>query len=200
MDGTQWAASAMIAARTRLDIAANNLANVSTDGFARVVARGTLTASGVAIERHGAHEHGALRPTGRDLDFAIAGDGAFALRDGRGHTASTRDGSFVRERDGTLRDARGRTLLGTHGALVFPDGARIDERGNVILDGRKIDRITIPAASTLHSGYLEAPAVDAIREMIDVLCAERSFESAEKVVSAIDRVREKSSGEVARVK
>jgi hypothetical protein len=36
--------------------------------------------------------------------------------------------------------------------------------------------------------------------MIDVLSAERSFESAEKVVASIDRAREKSSSDVARVK
>jgi len=103
MDGTQWAASAMIAARSRLDIATHNLANVSTGGFQRIVARGVLTPSGVKIERTRSEDRGAL-PTG------------------------------------------------------------------------------------------------AIGEMIDVLSAQRSFESAEKVVSAIDRVREKSSGDVARVK
>ena len=36
--------------------------------------------------------------------------------------------------------------------------------------------------------------------MIDVLEAERSFESAQKVVAAIDSTREKSAGDVARVK
>jgi flagellar basal body rod protein FlgC len=46
---------------------------------------------------------------------------------------------------------------------------------------------------------LEGPAVDAVAEMIDVLSAERSFESAEKAVAAIDATRQKSA-DAARVK
>lgn len=59
MDGIGWAQSAMVAARTRLEIATENLANLSTDSFRRIVARGALTPAGVAIarERAGAGPH-----------------------------------------------------------------------------------------------------------------------------------------------
>ncbi|MGA8534007.1 MAG: flagellar basal body protein, partial [Candidatus Tumulicola sp.] len=80
MDGIAWAGSAMVAARTRLEIAAANLANVSSDGFARIAARGSLTPSGVAISRRpDAGARGTLRRTGRDFDLAIVGDGAFTV-------------------------------------------------------------------------------------------------------------------------
>jgi len=46
----------------------------------------------------------------------------------------------------------------------------------------------------LHAGN----GVDAVAEMIDVLAAERSFESAQKAVAAIDLTRQKSA-EAARV-
>jgi flagellar basal body rod protein FlgG len=185
MDGIAWAASAMVAARRRLEIATENLANVSTDGFRRCVARGFLTAHGAAIERRFAAGQGALRHTGRDLDLAIVGEGAFRVRDASGIVRETRAGAFVRQDDGTLRDSRGGTLLGTKGAFR---GARFDARA-----------LGLPPASRVQSGFLEAPSVDAIAEMIDVLAAERSFESAQKAVTAIDSSRQKSA-EAARVK
>jgi flagellar basal body rod protein FlgG len=167
MDGMAWAASAMVAARTRLEIATQNLANVSTDGFRRMAAHGFLTALGVAVAALPARGYGALRHTGRDLDLAITGDGAFVVRDASGRITQTRAGAFVRDRDGTLRDAMGRTLVGTHGRVVH--------------------------------GFLESSGVDAIGEMIDVLAAERSFESAQKAVTAIDSTHQKSA-EAARIK
>lgn len=41
----------MIAARTRLEIATENLANVSTAGFRRSVARALMSPAGVTVER-----------------------------------------------------------------------------------------------------------------------------------------------------
>lgn len=170
MDGVAWAASAMIAARTRLEIAANNLANVSTDGFRGSGARGFLNATGVVIERTALEGRGALRHTGRDSDRAIVGDGAFLLRDRNGGVVETRDGAFTRGTDGRLRDDAGRLLIGT----------RL-ERG-----------------SSVRSGFLESANVDAIGEMVQMLAAERSFESAEKCVAAIDGVRQKAASDVAK--
>jgi len=193
MDGIAWAGSAMVAARTRLQIASENLANVSSDGFRRMLARGVLRANGVEVAREPAVSHGALRRTGRDYDLAIVGNGAFRVRDAGGAVIATRDGAFAREKDGTLRDDSGRVLLGTRGPLRVPDGAQIDVRGNVRANGREIDQLSLPAGSSVHAGFLESANVDAIAEMIDVLAAERSFESAEKVVAAIDGTRQKSA-------
>jgi flagellar basal-body rod protein FlgF len=201
MDGISWAGSAMIAARTRLDIATENLANVSTTGFRRIDARGFLTPAGVAVDRVPGREQGALRRTGRDTDLAIVGDGAFWVRDAGGSMSATRNGAFVRNADGTLQDTHGRTLVGLHGALRVPPDGRIDVRGHVIdARGRIVDSLGLPPGCSEHSGFLESAGVDAISQMVDVLAAERSFESAEKVVSAIDQTRQKTSSEVARIK
>jgi len=160
----------MTAARERLDIATDNLANVSSDGFHKSLARGRLTARGVEIERVTDGSSGAYRHTGRPDDLAIVGAGAFRVRNADGSIAQTRNGAFARDRGGVLRDSRGRAYLGTTpGALV-------------------------------RSGFLETSNVDAVGEMVDVLTAQRSFESAEKVVAAIDGVRQKSSDDVARIK
>ncbi len=162
----------MIAARTRLDIAADNLANVSSDGFHAAVARGRLTARGVEIARVGTSDHGAYRRTGRPDDLAIVGDGAFRVQSPDGAIAQTRNGAFERDRFGVLRDAAGRKLVGT----------------------------TLGPGASVRSGLLETSNVNAIGEMVGVLTSQRSFESAEKVVAAIDNVRQKSSDDVARIK
>ena len=193
MDGIAWAASAMVAARTRLEIAAENLANVSTDGFARIAARGFLTKRGARIERAPERRQGSLRQTGGVLDFAILGVGALALGARGGRVGGGRAGAFVRAAGGTLRDAFGRTLLGSRGALRFPPDARLDERGRVIAAGRCVDVLPLPARGRVQSGFLEGAGVNAIGEMIDVMAAERAFESAQKIVTAIDGTREKSA-------
>jgi flagellar basal body rod protein FlgG len=177
MDGIAWAESAMVAARTRLEIATENLANVSTDGFRRIDGRGFLTALGVTIARRTSADGGVLRHTGRNFDLAILGGGAFRVRDSAGRVSETRAGAFVREADGTLHDV-----------LHVPSGGVVDAHA-----------LGLPSTSRVQSGFLEGPAVDAVAEMIDVLSAERSFESAEKAVAAIDATRQKSA-DAARVK
>ncbi len=154
----------MVAARTRLEIAANNLANVSTDGFRGIVARGALTGRGVTIERAPIASHGALLHTGR------GGDGAFRLRDARGRIVETRNGAFSRGRDGRLRDDAGRVLVATR----------------------------LSHGSSVRTGFLESANVDAIGQMVAMLAAQRSFESAERVVAAIDRTRHEAASDVAK--
>ncbi len=200
MDGIVWASSAMVASRTRLEIATGNLANVSTDGFRKLVAHGKLTERGVEIDRETSAQHGPLRRTGQPYDLAIVGDGCFRVRDSHGVVSGTRDGNFSRDRSGMLRDNAGRALLGLRGPVRVPDGATIDERGRVMLAGRQIDRIPVGRDATVRAGFIECADVDAIGEMVAVLSAQRAFESAEKVVSAIDGTRQKASNEVARVK
>lgn len=171
MDGIDWAASAMVAARTRLEIAADNLANVSTDGFRGNDARGRLTRFGVEIAAQPIAQFGALRRTGRSTDLAIVGAGVFRMRDARGRIVETRDGALTRGADGRLRDDAGRLYLGAR----------------------------LARTSTVRAGYLETANVDAIRQMVTMLCAQRGFESAQKAVSAIDETRKKASSDVAKV-
>ncbi len=200
MDGIGWAASAMNAARTRLDTAAENLANGSTNGFRKTDLQGFLTAAGVKMQRSRSAAQGPLRRTGRPFDLAIAGAGTFRVRDASGHVSVTRNGAFVRDRFGRLQDDSGRVLMGTRGPICFPDGASIEADGTVSRNGTVLNRIALPNGSSVRSGFLEASNVDAIGEMIDVLTAQRSFETAQQVLSAIDQTRERASTQVAQLK
>jgi flagellar basal-body rod protein FlgG len=201
MDALDWAGSAMLAARTRLDIATRNLANVSSDGFRKLTARGVLTSNGARVDAERSSQRGGIRRTGRDYDLAIVGPGHFSVRDAAGRVVETRSGSFERTLRGTLVDARGRTLLRDAEPLIVPQGATIDERGRVLAGDTDTHRaLPLPHDSTVRAGFLEESSVDPIAEMVGIVDASRSFESAQKVVGAIDALRQKNASDVARVR
>ena len=126
----------------RLDVHGNNVANVNTYGFrARIPAFSSLmtynvrginedvvTGVGSKLEDAETDFRGtALKGTDRPLDFAINGDGFFALVDpGTGDISYTRDGSFTMsdfiDEDGETRwylsDGLGRFVLGMDGRRI----------------------------------------------------------------------------------
>jgi len=188
-------ASAMRAARSQLDLATQNLANVSSDGFRRLATALDFDENGIHVRRTPSAEQGAIRRTNRALDVAILGPGSFRVGG-----EPTRGGAFVRDRDGYLADDRGRRLAGRCGPIRFPEGASIGADGSVRTEaGRLIDRIPLPAGTRLETGALEASNVNAIAESLNVLEAQRSFETAQKVLLAIDDARNKAANDVGRV-
>ncbi len=200
MDGIELMATAMHAAQGRLDVSAANLANVSSDGFHRRVARAALTPAGLVASSRVDGQQGPLRHTGRNFDLAIVGRGGFFVRDTSGHLSETRSGSFERNAVGQLSDERGRVLMGANGPISATGAASIDERGIVREAGRETGRIRLRANTTLESGFIEGSNVEAVGEMVDVLAAQRAFETAQKTLSALDEEREKEVNDVVRVK
>jgi len=120
------------AQQTQMDVVANNLANVSTNGFKRSRAvfedllyqnirqpgaqssEQTQLPSGlqigtgvrpVAAER--IHTQGNLQQTGNKLDVAIQGSGFFQVLMPNGSTGYTRDGSFQTDAQGQLVTSSG---------------------------------------------------------------------------------------------
>ena len=121
------AATGMSAQETRIDVIANNLANVNTTGFKKsrgefqdllyetIRPAGARTGAGnqapqglevgqgvrmVATTRQ--HTLGALKQTGNPFDLAIEGSGFFQVRRDNGELAYTRDGSFRADAEGRL--------------------------------------------------------------------------------------------------
>jgi flagellar basal-body rod protein FlgF len=200
MDGIQLMATAMHAAQARLDVSASNLANVSTAGFHKRVAQATLTSRGlVATSRRDAAQ-GPLSHTGRSFDLAVVGAGGFFVRTPAGAAVESRSGSFERNARGELSDSSGRVLLGVQGPVIVPPDATIDPRGIVRDAGIEVARIRVRPGVELQSGFLEGANVDAVHEMVDVLGAQRAFETAQKTLVAIDDTRQKAVNDVARVK
>jgi flagellar basal-body rod protein FlgF len=195
MDGMDWMASAMRAAQTQLETATHNLANVASDGFRRVRSSLALTPRGLVAHESQDSAQGGIRQTGRALDLALIGPGTFRV----GNVA-TRDGAFVRDRDGYLADRQGRRVAGIGGPIRLADDAVITPDG-VIRNGAQIaGRLPLPAGTTVRSGALESSSVDAIGETLAVLTAQRAFETAQKTLVAIDQTRDKAVNDVARLK
>lgn len=123
------------AQQTQMDVIANNLANVSTNGFKRTRAvfedllyqnirqpgaqssQQTQLPSGlqlgtgvrsVATERN--FSQGNLQETGNNKDVAIQGEGFFQVLLPDGATAYTRDGAFQVDNQGQLVTASGYTI------------------------------------------------------------------------------------------
>jgi flagellar basal body rod protein FlgG len=195
MDGLDWTASAMRAARAQLDIATHNLANASTDGYRKSAAAVALTERGLTVASHATREQGAVRSTGRAYDLALLGEGSFRVGD-----LTTRSGAFTRDRTGWLVDDRGRRLHGEHGALRVSENAKIDADGTVRDRGVVVDRIPLPPGTHLLAGALETSTVNPIGETLAILTAQRAFETAQKTLLAIDATRDKTANDVVRVR
>jgi flagellar basal-body rod protein FlgG len=126
------AVTGTVAQQVKIDVIANNLANLGTTGFKRIrpqfedllyekvrapagegdspnglqFGRGTRVVSTEQI-----HTPGSLRRTDQSLDLAIEGDGFFSVQQLNGDIAYTRNGSF---------------RLDVNGNLVTPSGLQLD--------------------------------------------------------------------------
>lgn len=140
------AASGMIAQQTSVDTIANNLANVNSTGYKteraefksllyQTLQTETTTANGEnkpigaqvglgvrnsSIES--SFTQGILTETGTDTDFAIEGDGFFAIRGADGEIYYTRNGHF----NFSVNNNGGMTLTNDDGCAV------LDSNGNAI--------------------------------------------------------------------
>lgn len=191
-----WMASAMRAAQAQLETATHNLANVTSDGFRRVRSSVVLTARGLVARETPEAAQGGIRETGRSLDLALLGPGAFRLAGG----TTTRNGAFVRDRDGFLSAQDGRRVLGLNGPIRLPDAAAFAPDGTIRAFARVVDRLPLPPGTSVRSGALESSGVDAIGETLAILQAQRAFETAQKTLVAIDQTREKAVNDVGRLK
>jgi flagellar basal body rod protein FlgG len=195
MDGMTWMASAMHAAQAQLETATHNLANVTSDGFRRVRSSVELTGRGLVARETPTFDQGGIKQTGRAFDLALLGPGAFITDAG-----PTRNGAFVRDRDGYLSDGNGHRLHGQHGPIRVSADATIERDGALRDGGRIIDRLPLPAGTSVQSGALESSNVDSIGETLEILNAQRSYETAQKTFVAIDETRDKAVNDVGRLK
>ena len=221
--GLYIAASGMVSEMARQDLIANDLANASTPGykadravqgsFGDLMLRNTQTGAqvgplgmGSRIERQVTDLTAApLRETGEPLDFAVEGDGFFAVSTAQG-VRYTRDGQFSAAANGTLVDQRGNQVLGPNGqpVRVGADG-KVPEAsvgvfavtnarkvGDALLQGTAAGRAT----GQVRSGALEGSGADPVRAMTDMIASLRAFESGQKVITTIDSTLQKAANQV----
>jgi flagellar basal-body rod protein FlgF len=129
----------------RMDIAANNLANVATTGFK---ADGMLLDEADQTRAHAEEDprnirfsrdigvmhdmsQGPIAMTGNALDVALEGQGFFMVQDPNGQTMYTRDGAFSLTGEGRLVTSSGHAVLSSGGAPIV-----IDPQGETPVIGR----------------------------------------------------------------
>ena len=221
--GLYIAASGMVSEMARQDVIANDLANASTAGykadrvvqssFGDLLLRNTRTGQpigplgeGARIDRQVTDLTAApIKETGEDLDFAIEGDGFFAVRTAQG-VRYTRNGQFTAAANGTLVDQLGNQVLGPNGqpVRIGADGKVPAENVGIfaVNNARKVgDNFFTGAAGgrgtgQVRSGALEGSGADPVRAMTDMIASLRAFESGQKVITTIDSTLQKASNQV----
>jgi flagellar basal-body rod protein FlgF len=221
--GLYIAASGMVAEMARQDLIANDLANASTPGykadravqasFGSMLLQNTQTGQTIGTLGNGARIERQvtdltaqpLKQTGEDLDFAIAGDGYFAVQTAQG-VRYTRNGQFMAGAGGRLVDQRNNPVLGQNGRplTVGADG-KVPETSvgvfavnNARKTGDNVFTGTAAGRGTgqVRSGALEGSGADPTRAMTDMIASLRAFESGQKVITTIDSTLNKAANQV----
>lgn len=241
--------SGMMTQQQRMNNVANNLTNISTPGFKS--SRHTIgnfqdvLYSRVGNQNKSSYQpigrqsyivatdeivtnytQGALEETGIPLDFAINGDGFFAIRNAANETMYTRSGSFSLDAEGYLcysgfgrvLDSEGNALrvmtdkitsdnhgniyanngmlVGQIGVFTFDDTAQLEYNDEGFLVGAEGEAVEDPV---VRGGFLERSNVDMVTEMTEMLSSQRAFQSAAQVTKIYDTLMNKITTEIGRV-
>jgi flagellar basal-body rod protein FlgG len=210
----------------RQDLIANDLANAATPGykadrtsqrsFGEILLESSQTGkeigalgTGVAIGEQATNlAPAALKPTDEPLDFAVQGEGFFAVQTDQG-VRYTRNGRFSADVQGRLVDQMGNPVQGRNGGpigvgadgTVPPDALATFAVPNAIKagDGNFTGAPTGPGTGTVRSGALEGSGVDAAHTMVDMIASMRAFEAGQRVITTIDSTLDKAANQVGRV-
>lgn len=241
--------SGMLSQNRRLDVVANNMTNVSTAGYKadrytdstfqefvlnRVgnkdktspQALGNASYILAPSRLYTDYSQGAPEVTGLPLDFAISGEGFFAVRRDNG-TAYTRAGSFSLDNEGYLclpaegrvldpsgrpiqlgtdhiqADAQGNIyqeetgeLLGRVGIFAFADNAALARNPRGLFEG---DGAALVTDAAIHWKSVERSNVDLVQQMVEMLASQRSLQSAAQLTKMYDQVMGKAATDLGSV-
>jgi flagellar basal-body rod protein FlgF len=244
-EGTFYTAlSGALALHRRMDTVANNLANATTTGykadrldFGGVLSRTQGEGQGRGLESpvvfpvlEGTETdfgQGPLKQTGRNLDFAIEGNGFFEVRTEDGGTAYTRDGRFTLDAEGVLTDSEGRAVLDRRGRAVTLDSREVsvnasgelftaghdspvghlavyrpEDPGQLQKQGDNLYRIPAEAMAEatearVRNGHLERSNVNTMQEMVRMMDLQRAYQSMTQAMKTINEAYTESGQRLA---
>ena len=240
--------SAMLTHQHNLNVISNNMVNVSTAGYKQerytastfdevMYSRvGNIDSQGPEIGEQSYiratsriytdYAQGTLEPTGLSLDFAIRGEGFFAVQDEDGEVAYTRAGNFSLDEDGYLclpglgrvLDANRREIyLGTdkiygdsQGWIHYEDGGVFARLGVFTFeDNGELERndfglfqapgAQVAEAPNVLNGYLERANTDLVRQMTEMITVQRALQSAAQITRMYDDLMTKATTEIGRM-
>jgi flagellar basal-body rod protein FlgF len=195
----------------RVEVSAQNIANVSTPGYKRRISFSSAVAqSGQNIVTD--TSEGKLANTGNPYDLAIMGRGYFAVR-GPDGLLYTRKGQFHPDADGRLVNPEGYVLQSDGGDLIVGhDPIQVLDDGVMTAAGEPVAKLalfdftdpgkastvdgaafraaeadmTAVARPAFRQGALEASNVSTGDEMVGMMEALRQAESAQRLVGVYD--------------
>lgn len=170
---------------------------------------------------------GTIQNTGNSLDAAIEGDGFFAVGQNDGTTTYTRNGSFIINKNKELVTKDGLKVLGESGSIII-DGTRVnvDSDGTINVDGNVAGKLKIvsfvnPTKLTrgaggryaddgnaeiknnntyrVSGGYLETSNVNAMKEMVEMIDVNRSFETYQKIIQTMTEMDKIATGRLGKL-
>jgi flagellar basal-body rod protein FlgF len=218
LKGVDRLAADMTARITRQDMLAENLANASTPGFKTqrlfmsLLKESVMNGEAVDNKVYGIYTdftQGPVDVTDRPLDFAIQGEGFFAVETDSGEKY-TRAGNFTLDEEGTLTTSTGDVVMGTSGPVTIENqNFTVSAEGKVMVDGAEIGAIKVvtfqdpgslirkgnyfeaggqaPVESEMVDtkvlqGALERANVSPIDEMVDMIAVQRGFEAEQTTI------------------
>lgn len=220
------ATNGAISNQSYFDIMSNNIANVQTDGYKRSKAEFSdllysninrtqvKVGSGSKIGKVDVvFNQGSLYYTGKDTDFAIEGDGFFAVQF-EDNTYFTRGGNFEEKnidgesylmyKGGYVLDENEEPIIVLHeeneidlediqkvGVFNFLNNSDLTSIGNnlfgVINEETEYNLSEYPK---VMKGYLESSGVEISEEMVKMIQVQRAFQLNSKVIQTSDEIEQ----------
>lgn len=157
---------------------------------------------------------GSLQRTGNDTDFALQGKGFFSVNTPFGQRL-TRDGGFVISPDGVLVTKNGHPVEGENGLIQGLQGGKLKvlPTGEVYVGKQFIDKLKVVSvddeknlerigenlwihngppenmkkfSGEISQGFLEASNVNPMRNLTNMIIAQRNYESLQKAIKTQD--------------
>lgn len=195
------AAQGLQGSMQRLTHISQNLANVQTPGYKRIVSAQRPFATemdAAALQIDGALDAapGSLRATGNALDVAIAGEGFFVVQAAQG-PALTRQASLHLDSLGRVVNDVGLPLQGDRGELRAGSATaalRVDAHGEVWADARSLGRLQVlrvgdPMALQPLGGGLYRSSDSNLGQAVDSPKVMAGYQEASNVNSSDEMVR-----------
>ena len=249
MKGFYNLTSGMLSQGRRLDVIANNMTNISTAGY-KTEQYTDRSFDEVMVTRIGNKDksvyeelptyqayilapdqlytdftQGSYEETNLPLDFAIVGEGFFAIDTGDG-VAYTRAGSFTLDNEGYLclselgrvlddagnpiqlptdkltADSQGNLstedgeYLGTLGVYMFEDNQALERTPYGLFTG---DGAQLNEEATIMNKWVERSNVELVREMVDMITTQRALQSAAQMSQIYDEVIKRAVNDLGRI-
>lgn len=229
--------------RRELDIVANNVANADTTGFKveqlmvgteigpRARNDNIRPSASFVLDKGVGRDfgQGSMKQTGRTLDFAIEGEGAFFTVQTPTGPAYTRDGGFTTDAEGRLTTKQGLPVL-ADGAEIVLDPQRgpvsVGQDGTISQQGLPVGRLnavrfdalsvlqksgdglyrnasnTQPQAAPdvqIRQGMLEGSNVNTLLEITNLIEISRAYERISKMIENTNDLSRRSVERLGRV-